>query len=75
MGGDIGGIARPVLLSFLDGGVDGAAAFINTIKEELRIAMLLTGSADISALKSAPHVCVGRLREWLTDLGWLEGNE
>jgi isopentenyl-diphosphate delta-isomerase len=74
LGGDIGGIARPVLLSFLDGGTDGACGYLTRIKEELRIAMLLTGSANVAAMKSTRHICTGRLREWLLSLGWSEGN-
>jgi isopentenyl-diphosphate delta-isomerase len=72
-GADIGGLARPALLSLLDGGVEAACNLIQQIKEELRIAMLLTEAADISALTRVPRVYTGELREWLLHYGWLEG--
>ena len=36
-----------------------------TIREELRAAMLLTGSPDISALSYAEYIIVGKTREWM----------
>jgi isopentenyl-diphosphate delta-isomerase len=72
-GADIGGLARPILLSFLEGGVDSACSFVERIKEELRIAMLLTDAESISALAEVPRIYTGRLREWLLHYGWLEG--
>ncbi len=72
-GADMAGFARPILLSFLDGGVDAACGAIERIKEELRIAMLLTDTRSLFALAEAPRVYTGRLREWLIHYGWLEG--
>ena len=73
IGADIAGFARSVLVSFLDGGTDGASEYIDRIKQELRIAMLLTGSVNVEQLSTAPHVCTGKLREWLQYYGWSEG--
>jgi isopentenyl-diphosphate delta-isomerase len=73
IGADIAGFARSVLVSFLNGGTDGASEYIDRIKQELRIAMLLTGSANLEQLSAAPHVCTGKLREWLQYYGWSEG--
>lgn len=74
-GADIGGLARPILLSFLDGGIDAACNYVQRIKEELRIAMLLTGAKNVSALAKVPRIYTGALREWLHHHGWLEGKE
>ncbi len=65
IGADIGGIARPMLLEFLQNGTAGATEYLNTIKDELRSAMLLTGAKDTAALKTAPTFITGALREWL----------
>lgn len=39
-----------------------------TIREELRAAMLLTGSRDLRALSQTSHVILGRTREWMEQL-------
>ena len=75
VGADIGGLARPILLSFLEGGVDGASAQIKQIKEELRIAMLIIGAHNTSALAEVPRVYTGELREWFLHYGWLQGDK
>jgi isopentenyl-diphosphate delta-isomerase len=38
------------------------------VREELRAAMMLTGSPDIGALSNARHILVGRTREWRDEL-------
>ncbi|MBS1261305.1 MAG: Isopentenyl-diphosphate delta-isomerase [Calditrichaeota bacterium] len=70
LGADIAGFAHPVLLSFLDGGEDSAVQFIETLAHELKMAMLLTGTADVSALKRAPRVIEGRLRRLIDAHPW-----
>ncbi len=75
LGADIGGVARTVLLHFLNGGVDSACEYIERLKEELRIAMLLTGSIDSKRLKRVSRVYTGELREWLESFGWTEKRE
>lgn len=75
LGADIGGVARTVLLHFLNGGVDSACEYIGRVKEELRIAMLLTGSINRERLKRASRVYTGELREWLESFGWKEEKE
>ena len=69
LGASAGGIARPTLQALEQGGRDGALAFLARIEEELRVAMLLTGSADLAALRRAPKLVFGHLREWLEQLG------
>jgi len=75
IGADVGGLARPILLSFLEGGSDGASDYIRRIKEELRIAMLLTGARNVSALSSIPRVYRDGIREWLSHFGLSEETE
>ncbi len=71
-GADLAGMARPVLMAYLDSGAEGVEALLTQTVQELRAAMLLTGSADIQALQRAPRVYTGALRDWLDAYGWLE---
>jgi isopentenyl-diphosphate Delta-isomerase len=54
LGADAAGIARPFLQAFMDGGRDGAKAFLSRIRQELVSIMLLTGSPTIKDLRKAP---------------------
>jgi isopentenyl diphosphate isomerase/L-lactate dehydrogenase-like FMN-dependent dehydrogenase len=47
------------------GGPSGARSFFDGVEAELRAALLLTGSANLAALRSAPRVVVGELKDWL----------
>jgi isopentenyl-diphosphate delta-isomerase len=69
LGANAAGIARPVLRALSAGGRQGATAFLEAVETELRAAMLLTGSRDISALGRAPRVVLGELGSWLAQLG------
>ncbi|MCC6648407.1 MAG: type 2 isopentenyl-diphosphate Delta-isomerase, partial [Polyangiaceae bacterium] len=40
-------------------------ALLEAVEAELRAAMLLTGSRDLQALRAAPRVLRGELRDWL----------
>ncbi len=70
LGADMVGFARPALLAFLNGGEDGVGRLIDIIKNELRMAMLLTGAGDLKQLRKIPRLYTGRLRE-LLDAGGL----
>lgn len=70
IGADIGGIARSILMAFLEGGTEGACDFIQRITEELRLAMLLTGAKDVPSLARVSRVIKGDLRDWLLHYGW-----
>ena len=65
LGARIGGIARPVLQAFNQGGEAGAEQFLERVENELKTVMLLTGSRTLSHLARAPRVLRGALREWL----------
>ncbi len=65
LGASVGGIARPVLQSFENGGREGALAFLKGVETELRTAMLLSGSRNLAALRTAPRLITGELKSWL----------
>jgi isopentenyl-diphosphate Delta-isomerase len=69
LGANAAGIARPTLQALEQGGREAAVAFLSRIQEELRVAMLLTGSPDLAALRRAPRLVLGQLREWFEQLG------
>ena len=66
LGASAGGIARAALQALENGGPSGARRFFDGVEAELRGALLLTGSADLPALRQAPRVLVGELKEWLS---------
>jgi isopentenyl-diphosphate delta-isomerase len=66
LGAKIGGIARPVLQAFNQGGEAGAEQFLERVENELKTVMLLTGSRTLSHLARAPRVLRGALKDWLT---------
>ena len=65
LGASAGGIARAALQALESGGPSGARRFFNGVEAELRAALLLTGSANLAALRLAPRVLVGELKDWL----------
>jgi len=65
LGASAGGIARAALQALEQSGPAGARAFFDRVEAELRAALLLTGSSDVSGLRRAPRVITGELRDWL----------
>jgi isopentenyl-diphosphate delta-isomerase len=65
LGASAGGVARPVLQALERGGRAGAAAMLSRLVEELRIAMLLVGSRNLTDLGRTPRLITGELCEWL----------
>ncbi len=68
LGATAAGIARPVLRALSAGGRAAATAYLDGVESELRAAMLLTGSASVTALQRTPRVVVGELSAWLSQL-------
>ena len=64
LGADAAGMARPFLQAWNRGGFEGALGLGAELIHELRVAMLLTGSADIDALQRAPRQLGPDLRGW-----------
>ena len=65
LGASAGGIARAALQALEQQGPSGARRFFDRIEAELRAALLLTGSANLRALRIAPRVLVGEIKDWL----------
>jgi isopentenyl-diphosphate delta-isomerase len=65
LGASAGGIARAALQALERRGPSGAREFFSGIEAELRAALLLTGSANLAALRQAPRVITGELKDWL----------
>jgi len=67
MGADAAGVANVILKD----ATESAAAVkekLTIIKEELRTAMLLTGSKDLKQLSKARYVVLGETKEWMDQL-------
>jgi isopentenyl-diphosphate delta-isomerase len=62
------GIARPALAAAVEG-YDALAAWLDQFIEELRVALFLTGSPTVVALRAQPRVILGATRHWLHQLG------
>lgn len=65
LGAHAAGIARPALKALVAGGRQGALDFLSRVEAELRAVMLLTGSTNLTALRSVPRVLGSELRAWL----------
>ena len=70
-GASLCGFARAVLMAWHRGGTEGASEFVESLRGELRAAMLLTGARTVAELGRVPRVYTGALREWLVGLGYL----
>jgi isopentenyl-diphosphate delta-isomerase len=68
LGATAAGIARPVLKALVAGGRAKAGELLDAVLAELRAAMLLTGSANLAALRRAPRVLGGDLSLWVDQL-------
>jgi isopentenyl-diphosphate delta-isomerase len=69
LGASAAGMARPLLRALHAGGRTEARALLDAVESELRAATLLTGCANVSALRRAPRVLGPNLSAWLTQLG------
>lgn len=65
LGASAAGIARPVLKALTSGGRAAAVALLEGVLAELRAVMLLTGSRDLAALRTAPRILGAELRLWV----------
>ncbi len=67
LGASCAGVANAVLREACES-ADAVKEKLTIIKEELRAAMLLTGSKDIKALSKTRHVILGESRAWMESL-------
>ena len=65
LGAVCGGVARPLLQAHAEGGRKGAAAAVDRLIQEIRIACLLTGSSDLQQLRDCPVHAGPGLRKWI----------
>lgn len=65
LGARAAGIARPVLQALQAGGRAGAEAFLDSVENELRTAMLLSGAGTLDELRNAPRVLGPDLARWI----------
>lgn len=66
LGAHAAGMARPVLHALDQGGVARAARLLERVENEVRTAMLLTGSKNAADLRAVPRVLGPRLSAWQT---------
>ena len=64
LGAEICGFALPVFRAWRSGGVGGASAFVEELCEGLRVGMVLTGAADLPALRRSAIVIGPGLERW-----------
>lgn len=65
LGAQLAGLAAPVLQAWFNDGPDGAQQVLEALIGGLRNCMLLTGCRDLAALRMAPRVITGPLRDWM----------
>lgn len=67
MGATAAGVAN-VILKEASESADAVKEKLTIIMEELKTAMLLTGSKDLKQLSKAQHVVLGETKEWMDQL-------
>lgn len=65
LGARAGGMARPFLMAWNEGGRAGASAEVDQVLREIRVAMLLTGSRTVADLATKPLVIGPALERWV----------
>jgi len=65
LGAQVVGVARPFLQARARGGLAGLEAAVEHFLAELRLALLLTGSPDLTAFRKTPLVMGPRLGRWV----------
>lgn len=73
MGASCAGCAHAVLKEAMDS-AEAVKDKLTLMREEMRAAMLLTGSRDIKQLSKARYVILGETRDWLEGMEWTQKN-
>jgi isopentenyl-diphosphate delta-isomerase len=73
MGACCAGVAQSVLAEAMESS-DAVKEKLTLFREELRAAMLLTGSANLKELSKAKYIILGKTKEWLEGLEWTQKN-
>ena len=71
LGAKLVGVALPVLRAYTSGGIEGVEAFFTAFLDELRVATMLAGCANVSDLKPNRVVIGGKLLQWVSQRGLL----
>jgi isopentenyl-diphosphate delta-isomerase len=69
LGASLAGVALPVYQAYRTGGTAAARRFVAALVDELRVAMLLTGSRRLADLRRAEVVIGPRLAGWRPGAG------
>lgn len=69
LGALAGGLAAPVLRAQRSGGKEGVVSYLESLKQSLYTAHLLTGCRTPAALRQAPRHIAQPLRSWMQDIG------
>ncbi len=73
MGASCAGVAHSVLREATESS-EAVERKLTLIREELRAAMMLTGSSNIKQLSKARYVIMGESKEWLEGIQWMQKN-
>lgn len=73
MGASAAGVAKAVLKEATES-AEAVKKKLMLIKEELKVAMMLTGSANISQLSKARYIALGETSEWMEEMKWTQRN-
>ncbi|MRG86417.1 type 2 isopentenyl-diphosphate Delta-isomerase [Salinibacillus xinjiangensis] len=65
LGARMFGIAGPMIRTLMEDGFDSLLTKIDSIHDEIKIAMVTLGADHISKLNNSPHVLYGRTKEWI----------
>ena len=65
LGARLCGAALPIYRAYCAGGIGAATALVDQLIEQLKAAMLLTGSGSLATLAQQPVVLAPRLRGWI----------
>lgn len=68
LGATLGGVAAPILKSYLDGGAEEAGQHLDRIITAIRTTTFLAGAGTVEDLVRAPRHLGPNLRAWLDDL-------
>jgi len=73
MGACCAGAAHAVLREATESS-DAVIEKLTLIREELRAAMMLTGTAKIKQLSGARYIVIGETKQWLEGSTWMQRN-
>lgn len=73
MGAAAAGCARAVLREATES-AEAVKNKLSLFAEELRVAMMLTGSSDIKQLAKARYVVLGETRDWMEGMRWTQNS-